>query len=55
MDLIFGVVIALFGSGFMYWNLTPDSAPDGLVGYFFKILLMGISLVLIGFGLLAIF
>jgi hypothetical protein len=55
MDLIFGVVIALVGIGFMYWNLTPDSAPDGLVGYFFKILLMGISLVLIGFGLLAIF
>jgi hypothetical protein len=55
MDLIFGLVIALAGVGFMYWNLTPDNAPDSLVGYFFKILAMGIAIVLIGFGLLAIF
>jgi hypothetical protein len=55
MDLIIGVIIALVGVGFMYWNLTPDNAPDSLVGYFFKILMMGIALVLIGFGILAIF
>jgi hypothetical protein len=55
MDLIIGAVIALLGIGFMYWNLTPDSAPDSLAGYFFKILMMGIALVLIGFGVLAIF
>jgi hypothetical protein len=55
MDLIIGAVIALLGVGFMYWNLTPDSAPDSLVGYFFKILMMGVALVLIGFGILAIF
>lgn len=55
MDLIIGVVIALAGIGFMYWNLTPDSMPDNLAGFFFKILMMGTALVLIGFGILAIF
>jgi hypothetical protein len=55
MDLIIGLIIALAGVGFMYWNLTPDSAPESLIGYFIKILLMGIAIVLIGFGLLAIF
>jgi hypothetical protein len=55
MDLIFGAVIALVGIGFMYWNLTPDSMPDNLAGFFLKILIMGIGIVLIGFGILAIF
>lgn len=55
MDLIIGAVIALAGIGFMYWNLTPDSMPDNLAGFFVKILMMGIAIVLIGFGILAIF
>jgi hypothetical protein len=55
MDIIFGAIIALVGIGFMYWNLTPDNAPESLVGYFMKILFMGIGLVAIGFGLLAVF
>jgi hypothetical protein len=55
MDLIIGAIIALAGIGFMFWNLTPDNAPDSLAGYFFKILMMGAALVLIGFGILAIF
>jgi hypothetical protein len=55
MQLIIGAIIALAGVLFMYWNLTPDNAPNSLVGYFFKILMMGIALVLIGFGILAIF
>jgi hypothetical protein len=55
MDLIFGLVIALLGIGFVFWNLTPDSMPDNLAGFFFKILAMGIAIVVIGFGLLAIF
>jgi hypothetical protein len=55
MDLIFGLVIALAGVGFMYYMLTPDNTPDNLAGYFLKILIGGLGIVLIGFGLLAIF
>jgi len=55
MDLIFGLVIGLLGVGFTYYMLTPDNTPDNLAGYFFKILIGGAGIILIGFALLAIF
>jgi hypothetical protein len=55
MDLIFGLVIAVAGVLFMYWQLTPDNTPENLGGYFFKIILLGLVIVAIGFGLLYIF
>jgi hypothetical protein len=53
MDLIIGLIIAVAGVGFMFYMLTPDNMPDNLIGYFFKILLMGLGIVLIGFAVLA--
>lgn len=55
MDLILGAVVALLGIGFVFWNLTPDTWPDNLAGFFWKTIIMGIAIVIVGFALLAIF
>lgn len=48
------LAFALTGVVFVFSNLIPDNSPKNLIGYFTKTLIIGIIIVVVGFGVVTV-